>query len=226
MNLKDLDLEINLIRHGDAASDPNHWSSPTTPLSEVGVAQVKKLALKLKNQSFDALYTSPFIRAKQTAEIIKKYYQKSIDLQEKNWLSEIDLGTWAGGLKEKVALQIPSSLKSLLDEGYNKRGPLVARILVTDKKFTFPSGESLEIFWKRVSNGLHETFDQYRSFPSRKIAFVGHGGSFTVILLNLLGKSFSDTNFPIFLFRQGDITTIRINNGFVFVLQVNPFQNS
>lgn len=224
MNLKNLDLEINLIRHGDATSDPNYWSSPNTPLSELGITQAERLALKLRNRSFDTLFTSPFIRAKQTAEIIKKHCKESLTLQEKKWLSEIDLGEWAGGRKEKVALQYPSSLKPLLDEGYDKRGPLVARILVADKKFSFPLGESLKSFWKRVSKGLNETFDQYRTSPGRKIVFIGHGGSFTVILLKLLGKSFSDTNFPIFLFRQGDITTIRINNGFIFVLQVNPLQ--
>ena len=148
---------------------------------------------------------------------------KTVCLQEQAWLSEIDLGEWTGRHKEDIKQQTPISLKRLLEEGYDKRGPLVANLLVIDKSFSFPFGESLKQFWNRVTTGFYQTLDQFKGKTDKKICLVGHGGSFTVIILNLLSKSFSDQEFPIFMFGKADITVIRIRNRQVLFLQMNPF---
>ncbi len=106
---------------------------------------------------------------------------------------------------------------------YNSNGPLVARLLESNKEFCFPSGESLFSFWTRVNNGLIKTLGQFRGQKNRKIALVGHGGSFTIIMLSLLGYSFYDEYFPIFIFRMGDSTIIRIRNKKIHFLSHNSF---
>ncbi|MFX0210777.1 MAG: histidine phosphatase family protein, partial [Candidatus Hodarchaeota archaeon] len=159
MDLKNILLDIYLIRHADPAGLPNHWSSHTTPLSQFGIFQAEKLAKELKNHIFDVLVTSPFKRAKQTAEIIVNEC-KPLKFLEQNWLAEIDVGDWANRPKIEIDLQITPQIKQFLNSGYNERGPLVAGLLTIDKSFCFPSGESLRDFWNRVSTGFHQTLNQ------------------------------------------------------------------
>jgi len=222
MDLKDILLDIYLIRHADPAGLPNHWSSHTTPLSQFGIVQAEKLAKQLKNHIFDILLTSPFKRAKQTAEIIAKEC-KPVKFQEQNWLAEIDVGEWAGRHKKEINSQITPPIKQFLNKRYNERGPLVAGLLVIDKDFYFPSGESLRDFWNRVSTGFYQTLNQFKGNLNKKICLIGHGGSFTVLILNLLNKSFLDHEFPVFMFRKADLTILRIKNGQILFLQMNPF---
>ncbi|MFX0123884.1 MAG: histidine phosphatase family protein [Candidatus Hodarchaeota archaeon] len=221
MNLRDLYLEIYLIRHADPAGKLNHWSSPTTPLSKLGLSQAEKVAQKLRSYKFNVILTSPYKRAKQTAEIIVKY-NKSAQLQEESWLSEINLGKWTGRHKDEIKSQMPVSLKQLLKEGYEERGPLVANLLMIDRDFSFPLGESLQEFWNRVEKGFYKTLNQFKGHKDQKLCLIGHGGPFTIIVLNLLGKSFFDEKFPLFMFDKANITIIRIKNGKTFFLCMNP----
>lgn len=222
MDLRDLHLEIYLIRHADPVGKLNHWSSPTTPLSELGLKQAEKIGHYLRSFSFNTIITSPFKRAKQTAELIKKY-NKSAYLHEEYWLSEIDLGDWTGRHKDDIKSQIPDTLKRLLEEGYNERGPLVANLLMIDRNFSFPQGESLQEFWKRVVKGFSLTLSQFKGLKDQKLCLIGHGGSLTIIVQTLLGKSFSDKQIPLFMFDKANLTIIRIKKEKIFFLCLNPF---
>ncbi|MFX1282737.1 MAG: histidine phosphatase family protein [Promethearchaeota archaeon] len=222
MDLKHIVLDIYLIRHADPVGLPNHWGLPTTPLSQFGIAQAENLAKQLKNHIFDVLFTSPLKRAKQTAEIIADEC-KPLKFQEQDWLAEIDVGEWAGRSKKEINQQVTPPIKQFLSKGYNERGPLVAGLLAIDKNFSFPCGESLRDFWNRVSTGCYQTLIQFKGEQYKKICIIGHGGSFTVLILKLLNKSFSDHDFPVFMFRKADLTIIRIKNERILFLQMNPF---
>ena len=221
MDLKDLHLELYLIRHASPVGKLNHWSSPETPLSELGVNQAEKIAQFLENLKFDAIITSPYKRTTQTANIIAKY-NKSALLQEEYWLSEIDLGEWTGRHKNEINSQIPTPIRQVLEEGYDERGALVANLMMIDRNFTFPKGESLQKFWNRVVKGFFLTLEQFKGKINQKLCLIGHGGSFTIIVLSLLDKSFFDETFPLFLFGKANLTSIRIKNGKIFFLLMNP----
>ena len=181
------------------------------------------MGLKLTNIPFDTIITSPFTRAKETAEIIQQKSQQSVVLKEEQWLSEIDLGKWAGLNKNIIIQECPTSVYNTIQKGYIRGGPLVARLLKNQKDFCFPNGEDLNFFWNRVNTGFSRTLDQYRGRLDKKIALVGHGGSFTIIMLKLLGYSFRDINFPIFIFGVGDTTIIRIRDEQIYCLHMNSF---
>lgn len=68
---------IYLIRHGDIAYPTDSLGrkllyGPDEPLTEVGKKQIHALAAALRegNVSFNKIYTSPLVRARQTAKII------------------------------------------------------------------------------------------------------------------------------------------------------------
>jgi len=223
MEISDLNLELYLIRHATPAEKVDHWSSPTTPLNEFGLSQAEKIGRFLANQKFNTIITSPYKRATQTTKSIAKY-NKSVLPREEPWLSEINLGEWTGRHKDVIKSQMPVSLKRLLDEGYDERGPLVANLMMLDRNFKFPKGESLQEFWNRVIKGFSKTLDQFKGEKKQKICLVGHGGSFTVIVLKLIGKSFFDQFFPLFMFEKANYTKIRIKKGKMYFLLMNPIK--
>ena len=68
-------MEIYLMRHGEALS-PHDWreGDNTRPLSNTGKHQVQKALDGMKKNGFkpEIILTSPFVRAQQTAEIVKQ----------------------------------------------------------------------------------------------------------------------------------------------------------
>ncbi|MFX0183401.1 MAG: histidine phosphatase family protein [Candidatus Hodarchaeota archaeon] len=221
MDLRNISVDLYLIRHAEPASLPNHWTSPETSLSDLGIFQAQNVAQRLKSHSLDVLITSPLIRARQTAELIRKEYQNVLPFQIQSWLAEIDLGGF-GGLHKNAMKQYFPNLPELPLWDPKFPAPLVARLLAQSKEFTFPSGENLKEFWDRVNKGLSQLMTQFIGTTDKRIGLVGHGGSFTVIVLSLIGKNFIDNNFPVFFFNKGDFTIIRIVNKQVLFLQINP----
>lgn len=77
------------LRHGIAADrdDPKYRNDSLRPLTAQGHEKMRRVAsgMQVLNLKFDAIYSSPYIRARQTAEIVAKSYglkNKSIHLTE------------------------------------------------------------------------------------------------------------------------------------------------
>ena len=66
-------IELYLIRHGVAAERGDAWPDDAKrPLTDEGIDKLRKSAQGLERLgvSFEVLLTSPFVRARQTAEVI------------------------------------------------------------------------------------------------------------------------------------------------------------
>ncbi|MHA1995567.1 MAG: histidine phosphatase family protein [Candidatus Hodarchaeales archaeon] len=220
MDVKNLELDLFLIRHAQPENPPAHWTSPTSPLSEIGIKQAKNIAEELHLHSFSDFIVSPFVRTKQTASYIHDALDTKPPFNEQKWLAEIDLGVWAGRYKSEIK-EDPSYPKFFTMDKVGKHEPLVARLLNTHKQFVFPNGESLQVFWDRVAIGFEKLLNQKRDRKEYKMALIGHGGSFTIIQSLLLGKTFSDNSFPVMAINMGRYAHIRIFSGRVVFLQLN-----
>jgi broad specificity phosphatase PhoE len=88
---------ILLIRHGE--TDWNRLGRfqgrSDLPLNQKGREQAQALALALKNESLAAIYSSPLLRALETAHSIKAFHP-SVPLYEEEGLMEMDLGEFEG----------------------------------------------------------------------------------------------------------------------------------
>lgn len=72
-----------LLRHSEPKSFPGPWIQPhSNPLSEEGVDQADKISNLLKEKNIDSIYSSPFTRALQTAEIIGKNLRLEVKIKE------------------------------------------------------------------------------------------------------------------------------------------------
>lgn len=87
---------LYIIRHGQTELNSKHALQGRSdhPLNEAGILQAREAAQKLENLSirFDRVYSSPLIRAVQTAKIIAPSMEPVIDGR----LIEMDYGPYEG----------------------------------------------------------------------------------------------------------------------------------
>lgn len=82
-NSKSYDKIVYFVRHGQSADNAAPvFQSPDSPLSEKGLKQAGLIADRVANLSFDGLISSPFERAKKTAEVIAKETGKIPEFSE------------------------------------------------------------------------------------------------------------------------------------------------
>ncbi len=74
---------IYFVRHGQSEHNiAPVFQSPDSPLSEEGKRQALSMAERVAKISFDVLISSPFVRAKETAEAIAQASGKTIEISE------------------------------------------------------------------------------------------------------------------------------------------------
>jgi phosphoserine phosphatase len=105
-----LATRVIIVRHGQSSYNIKkiiQGRCDESVLTEKGVADAEKVGTALSNIHFDAFYSSPLQRAKQTATIIQSYLPDAPELQTAPGLMEIDLPLWEklskAEVKEKFA---------------------------------------------------------------------------------------------------------------------------
>jgi broad specificity phosphatase PhoE len=92
-------LNIFLLRHGQTAwnADNNRYCGRTDlPLNEMGISQAEAAREQLKTVSFEAVYSSPLLRAYTTAQIIS-----GGEVIKDERLIELSFGAWETKTKEE-----------------------------------------------------------------------------------------------------------------------------
>jgi len=92
-----LGIRILLVRHGETDFNLTHrfQGRIDIPLNEKGKNQAQALALALKDEPLTAIYSSPLVRAMETARSTKAFHP-STPLFEEQGLIEMDLGELDG----------------------------------------------------------------------------------------------------------------------------------
>jgi len=164
-----------VIRHGETEGNQNkiyrgRWD---LPLNENGSRQVAKAGAALQDISFDAIYTSPLARTRQTAAAVAEYHQ--IEPQVDDCLIDIDYGQWTKVADSEIARQQPD---------------LYRRWKETPEQVVFPGGEGLTAVRQRVTSGLARLVEAH---PDQTIALCAHRVSVKMILM--VGLGLPDTAF-------------------------------
>ncbi len=94
-------MNIYLLRHGPAGEASNEYPDDSQrPLTEDGKEKVQEIAKGMKHLglTFDVVYTSPYKRTRQTAEIVCKVLKLKAPVQLKN----LEPGVHAASLVGKI----------------------------------------------------------------------------------------------------------------------------
>ncbi|EJQ86852.1 hypothetical protein IGW_05327 [Bacillus cereus ISP3191] len=95
-------IKIFLVRHGqtEGITMGRMESRKDSPLTNMGIQEIKSLTRRLQDEEIHYIYTSPSGRAVKTAEIIKEH-RECILIQDKH-LYEMEIGDWDGQSQQDI----------------------------------------------------------------------------------------------------------------------------
>jgi len=165
------ETELILIRHGETVwnSQQRMQGHSNSDLSEEGRAQIESLGQWMKNVSFDHIYSSDSLRARQTAEAITKYSGHTLKIDQR--LREKNLGVFEG----------------LTTEEAKERHPEIFRLFKTaGSNYVIDEGESTQQLLDRTLEFIEEIRLMHLD---KRVVLVTHGGVVRVLIKHTLGLS-------------------------------------
>jgi broad specificity phosphatase PhoE len=181
-------MECWLVRHGESTwnSERRFQGTLDAPLSARGRAQASALAAGLGDTRFDALYTSPLSRARETAAACgARLGLEAVLLEE---LREIHLGGWEG---------------LTLDDVQAREGDYYRRWLEAPVDHPAPGGEPMPGLATRVRAALDRLSAVH---PEGRVLVVAHGGVIASALCGWLDRPLN----AIWTFRLANASITRV----------------
>jgi len=160
---------IYLARHGETEWNKEKIFRGTIdiPLSEQGKKEAVALAEYLKEEQIQFIYSSPLLRAKQTARALAEKFDLEVKIEP--GVIDLNFGSWQGKSIEQV--------KELDPEGFElwEKSP---------EKIIFPGGESLAQARARAMEALERIAENH---PEEKGVVVSHRVICKLVVLSALG---------------------------------------
>ncbi len=208
MQSKDIAIRIRmtqllLIRHGqstwNAEGRIQGWADP--PLSETGLDQARKLAQRLAADGYTlaAIYSSPLLRARQTAEQVAQALELPVQADER--LKENGVGKFTGLTGQEVEQQFP--------EWWAARR-------VSQEWIPPPDGEDRNSFASRAAAVMAHIVADH---SEQTVAVVSHGGILGAYLIHALEMSIHRSS-P-FQFDNASLSVVQIGEHRIRLLKLN-----
>ena len=193
---------MHLVRHGRSA-----WNAAgriqgqiDIELDEIGVQQAQRIADRLEREPIAAIYASPLLRAKATADAIADRFNLPVKLDAR--LMEYGFGAISGLTWAEVKENHPDLANRWLEDP--------GTVPVT-------GSEGHANFAARVMSAMQDIGAQH---PTEHVAIVAHGGTFGVYLMAMLGLDlnrrqpfhFGNTSWSVVEVRDGVFHIHSLNN--------------
>lgn len=193
--------KIYLIRHGETTwnKEKKFQGCTNTPLTDLGVAQGEKLARRLENVKFTALYTSPLKRAAKTADLIS--LKQEVTATEDERFKEIFFGDFEGKTFRALGEEYPWFQEWTKDPSMHK----------------IPNGDNLQ----EVLIKTEQVFkDMCEKIEGGEIGIVTHAGFIRLVVLALMGLplayywrfSLNNTSITVFTYKNGKFNLETLND--------------
>jgi len=132
---------VYLARHGQTAynAEGRFQGQQAVPLDDTGRAQAAELAQRAAAHDFLALWCSPLLRARETADIVAR--RIGLEAREDPRLMETDAGDWTNRTFAEVIAREPEQFSAFA---------------TAEPGFAFPGGESFAEQEQRVAAALVE----------------------------------------------------------------------
>ncbi|HEY7127022.1 MAG TPA: histidine phosphatase family protein [Ktedonobacterales bacterium] len=172
--------ELYLIRHGDALPGGDEIVPGGTyddqPLSLLGRQQAEALRARFAAFPFDAIYSSPYRRARETAAPLAQMQGLEVLIEPE--IREIRLGQVGNGLPKGVSPdEYAAALRARLDE-------IVRRVAATGYWSSIAGSEPSAEFRARVTAAIDGLAARH---AGQRVALFSHGGVINTYLAVTLG---------------------------------------
>jgi broad specificity phosphatase PhoE len=116
-------MNLYLVRHGqtDASRENRFSGSSDPPLTVVGEAMAQAFAAAYASMRWEAIYTSPMLRARQTADALCRLTGVEATLDD--GLKEIEYGEWEGLRQTEVRERWPEAFEYWADNVASRGTP-------------------------------------------------------------------------------------------------------
>lgn len=164
-------MRLIIARHGETEENKTGVLQGHLPghLTQLGIEQAQKLALRLKDEKIDYIYSSDLARAADTAKEVAKYHPEAqFELMQE--LRERDLGRFAGKQKSELGLDDQTLVVASMDDD--------------------PSMESKANISSRTNRFVKNLIAQH---PDDTVLLVGHSGINRNLISALTGEEFGST---------------------------------
>ncbi len=178
---------LYLVRHAQSEENRGEYDGPEDdpPLSEVGEEQAKRLGQRFARQKVDAVYSSPLLRAQQTARVIAG--SSALEIRTLDDLREVDMGdvqSDPGSYSEEKKLAVR--------ESFNRRPTWDS----------FPGSEGSAAARRRIVGALDRIVEEC---GGKRVAVVAHGMVIMTYVSYVLGLERDVVFYPF----NASITSIR-----------------
>jgi len=160
---------LYLVRHGENLANVTKELScrkVNYPLNVKGLLQAQQTAEYFADKGIHELYSSPLVRAVQTAQVIGQRLALPVTIMDE--FLEMDLGTLEG--------------PPITAGRWAQHDRIIDRWFAGDRRAPFPGGEDLETLWRRLQAGYMRVV---AGKNGRNIVIVGHAGAFIFTLPDL-----------------------------------------
>ncbi len=179
MREKERATRVILVRHGETDFPKNrvYCDAKEDPaLNPAGLLQVKQAAKFLAQEDISAIYASPSLRTRMTAESITKYHNQLSIVFDPN-LVERNFGDWEGMYFDEIEAQYPLQYKEWKEN---------------QAAFKLGAGESVYELAERVAPVVAKVVAAH---SGQAVVVVTHVGPIRVLLAKALGM-------PVEFYRQ------------------------
>lgn len=183
-------FQLILVRHGltDWNVGGKLLGRIDIGLNENGRAQAQAVAKALKSFPVRAIFSSPQVRARETAAPIASAHGLEIEIEpafDEVWLSE----AWQGKTVEEL------------------RGDSEMERFLSDPSRRSPRIEPIDEVQKRAVAGVER---RRRELPGETVVVVSHGDPLRALVAHYLGLSLAD--FRRLLVETGSVSLVRVND--------------
>ncbi len=199
--------DFYFVRHGKSTGNAENiiQGHRDYPLSEEGKSQAIKVGKWFRDKNISLILSSPLIRAKETAEIIKREAQVETLITDSS-LMELNTGIFSGESLDDIPQKFPNEWKSFQQKSWEG----------------VPGAETPKEIYKRAERYWKKLLSRHASNPSQKtnVLTVSHAGLIQWLIKVTFGHRewlplFPMSNTGIFLFSIRNSTT-KDNSSFLY----------
>ena len=200
-------MRLVLVRHGLSSFNKEGLVQGRTNkscLSEEGYSQAKLTGKVLNEIKFDQIYSSPLIRAAETAKEIEKCFDINFDIRYDKNLLEVDLDKWSG-------LSI-NEIKNRYEDSYAiwKIDPEKLKLKKNDNTTYYP----IQDLFEQAEEFIYKLKKENENKTNQNILIIAHNAILRCIILYLLNK-------PKKGFRK-----IKLDNASISIINISESINS
>ncbi len=200
-------LRLVLVRHGLSSFNAEGLIQGRTDdslLTDEGYKQALNAGKALSKINFDKIYSSPLVRAAETAKTIKKSFCEEKEIIFDKNLLEVDLSEWSGLKIDSIKNKYPDIYPIWKNDPEN----------LILKKGDGKTYKPIQELFDQTNNFIEHILKKYLEKDDKNILVVGHNAILRCLILSLLGKP-----------KQG-FRKIRLDNASFSILNITKSHNS